>query len=92
MTLQDEPYAASSGYADSLQLGESENEPQPSSGRAGGTAYQKMVAAAISSSEFSNQHVGGIPIRRQGQGLHIPYDSALEMLGWGGHGDEPEYE
>lgn len=93
MTLQEEPYAASNGYADSLPLEESDHSPQPSSGSPGGTDYQKLVAEAMSSSEFSDQHVGGVPIRRQGRGLHIPYDSALEMLGWGGsNGYSSEHE
>lgn len=93
MTLQEGPFAASSGYADSLPPVESDLSPLDSSGSPGGTVYQKLVADAMSSCEFSDDCAGGLPLRRQGRGLHIPYDTALEMLGWGaGHGDQHEYE
>lgn len=80
MTLQEEPCAASSGYAASLQPEESTSGLQTPSARAGGIGH--LVADAMSSSEFSDSFVGGVPIRRQGQGLHIGYESALEMLGF----------
>lgn len=83
MSQPAEPYGASSGYTESLPLASSGNEPPASSGNPGGTDYQKMVAAAMSSSEFNDTFAAGIPIRRQGSGLRIGYDSAMEMLGFG---------
>lgn len=94
MTPREEPYEVSSDSTDYPRPGGSDPSPRRSSGSLGGTEYQKMVADAISSSEFHDSYVGGIPIRRQGRGLHLSYESALEMLGWSGGSDgyANEYE
>jgi hypothetical protein len=82
MTLRDDPYAASSGYAASLPLEESTSGPQQR--LASPTGIGRLVADAMQSSEFSESAVGGMPIRRQGQGLHLSYGDALELLGFSG--------
>jgi len=84
MPIQDDPYAASNGCADSLPPEESTSGPLTRSESP--TGIGRRVAAAMRSSEFSDSHVSGLPVRRQGTGLNVSYESAMEMLGFG-YGD-----
>lgn len=82
MNELDSPYAASNGYADYLQQGESTNAQREPSASPGSTG--RLVAEAMSACEFSDTYVAGLPIRRQGQGLKLDYDSAMDLLGFSG--------
>lgn len=77
---QPEPSGATSESSDSRPT-DALIRPLPGySGRPSGTPFQNSVMDAVTGSEFTDTVESGIPVRRRGAPLHIPYDQAMAML------------
>lgn len=81
MNEQDEPYEDSSDYTEYLPQEQSARSLHDTSVNPIESDFQKTLRQAISGSQFHDSILpSGIPIRRKGSALHIPYDQALQLL------------